>query len=88
MGIIFGPVMAREGGYAFDAWTPEHGIRHGYIYRRIEDAYYDRKAGLRCPGQGQALPIVACNTVDEFLRATSVLTAADRMAISPSPWAK
>jgi hypothetical protein len=44
-----------------------------YNYRRIEDAYYARKAELRCLGERDALPIVACNTVDEFARATTVL---------------
>jgi hypothetical protein len=64
--------MAREGGYAVDAWTPEDGLRRGYVYRRIEDAYYARKVGLRCTGEGHAGPVVACNTVDDFLRATTV----------------
>jgi hypothetical protein len=63
----------RAGGYVFDAWTPEVGVRRGYVYRRIEDAYYARKAELRCPGESHGGPIVACNTVDEFARATTVV---------------
>jgi hypothetical protein len=73
MAIILGPVLTRQGGYAFDAWTPENRLRQGYIYRRIDDAHYARKAELTCPGDSHAGPIVACNTVDEFARATIVL---------------
>jgi hypothetical protein len=39
MPVILGPVLMREGGYAFDAWTRENGLRRGYVYRRIDDAY-------------------------------------------------
>jgi hypothetical protein len=60
----------RTGGYAFDAWTPEGGLRRGFVYRRIDDAYYARKAEIRTPDAGHAGRIVACSTLDEFLRAT------------------
>jgi hypothetical protein len=71
--IIFGPVLTREGGYAFEAWTPENGRSSGYVYRRIEDAHYARKAELRSPSEDHAGLAVACNTVDEFARATTAL---------------
>jgi hypothetical protein len=77
--IILGPVVMREGGYAFDAWTPEDGLRRGYVYLRIDDAYYARKAELRCPGESPVHPIMACNTVDEFVRATTVLEGTARL---------
>ena len=69
----------RKGGYAFDAWTPGDGLRRGYVYARIDDAYYARKADLRCPGESHTGPIVACNTVDEFARATTVLEETARL---------
>jgi hypothetical protein len=71
MPIILGPVLMREGGYAFDAWTPDQGLSRGYVYRRIEDAYYARKVELRALGSGSASRIVACNTADEFTHATA-----------------
>ena len=71
MAAIIGPVLLREGGYAFDAWTPEQGLSRGYVYRRVEDAYYARKAEIRSPRNGYADRIVACSTVDEFARATA-----------------
>ena len=70
MAAIIGPVLLREGGYAFDAWTPEQGLSRGYVYRRIEDACYARKVEIRSPGQRYAGHIVACGTVDEFARST------------------
>ena len=69
----------RKGGYAFDAWTPGDGLRRGYVYPRIEDAYYARKADVRCSRESHTGPIVACNTVAEFARATTVLEATARL---------
>jgi hypothetical protein len=84
MAIILGPVLTREGGYAFDAWTPEDGLTRGYLYRRIEDAYYARRAGLTRPGEGDCDPVVACNTVDEFAQATTVLETTARSGSRPA----
>jgi hypothetical protein len=73
MVVILGPVLMREGGYAFDVWTPESGRSRGYVYRRIEDAHYARKAEILCRSNGPAGDIVACNTVDEYLQAMTDL---------------
>jgi hypothetical protein len=67
---VIGPVLTRTEGYAFDVWTPEQGLSHGYVYSRIEDAYYARKTELRRPANGYTGHIVACSTIDEFARAT------------------
>ena len=79
MHALIGPILLQEGCYAFDLWTPQEGLSRGYPYRRIEDAYYARKAELRRPGESHARPIVACNAVDEFTRATTVLEATARL---------
>ena len=63
---VVGPVITREGGYAFDSWMPEKGLSRGYAYRRVEDAYYARKAEIKSHGTGLAAPMVACATIDEF----------------------
>ena len=68
MQIVVGPVLTRQGGYAFDCWTPEQGLSPGYTYGRVEDAYYARKVEIRSPKQGCSHKIVACRTVDEFAR--------------------
>jgi hypothetical protein len=66
--VILGPVLTRKGGYAFDAWTPEAGLSRGYVYRRIEDAYYARNFEIRVHGKSTGGDLVACATVDEFAR--------------------
>jgi hypothetical protein len=71
MQIVIGPVVTREGGYAFDAWSPKQGLQRGYTYRRIEDAHYARKFEIRCRDAGRPDNTVACNTADEFERSTT-----------------
>jgi hypothetical protein len=69
MHAVVGPVVTREGGYAFDLWTPEKGFRRGFCYRRVEDARYARKAEIRSHAKSPADPIVACGTLDQFASA-------------------
>ena len=70
MKIVLGPVLARNGGYAFDCWTPEEGLSRGYTYGRIEDAHYARKVEIRSCNKGIPDQTIACNTVDDFARLT------------------
>ncbi|MGB9649292.1 MAG: hypothetical protein WA709_32630 [Stellaceae bacterium] len=70
MHVVVGPIVTRNGGFAFDSWTPGHGLSRGYSYRRIEDAHYARKMEIRSGAGSVAGPMVACSTLDEF---TSVL---------------
>lgn len=69
---VFGPVITREGGYAFDSWTPEKGLSRGFAYRRVEDAHYARRVEIKSHATGPATPMVACATIDEF---SSILAA-------------
>jgi len=71
MQIVIGPVVTREGGYAFDAWTPNQGLQRGYTYRRIEDAHYARKFEIGRRDAGSSDNTVACITADEFERSTT-----------------
>ena len=66
MHVVVGPVVTRDGGFAFDSWTPNEGLSRGYSYRRIEDANYARKAQIRSGAGSVAGPLVACSTLDEF----------------------
>jgi len=70
MQIIVGPVLTRKGGYAFDCWTPEGGLSRGYAYGRIEDAHYARNVEIRSRKKGYSGHMIACNTVDDFVRLT------------------
>ena len=67
MGIVIGPVLRRADGYRFDTWTAGKGVTRGYPYRRIEDAYYARRADIKASAQGRALAAIVCQTLDEFI---------------------
>jgi hypothetical protein len=91
--VVVGPVLTREGGFAFDTWSREDRVSGGYVYRRIEDAYYARKALVRSRGEGHAGHIVVCDTVDEFARAAifmaqppaTIAAAQRRLALQSDP---
>jgi len=69
MHVVVGPIVTRDGGFAFDSWTPQNGLSRGYSYRRIEDAHYARKVEIRSCAESVAGPMVACSTLDEFISA-------------------
>ena len=70
MQIVFGPVLTRKGGYAFDCWTREEGLSRGYAYGRIEDAHYARNIEIRSRNKGSSDQTIACSTVDDFVLLT------------------
>src|SRR5690348_15452062 len=71
MQIVVGPVLTRNGGYAFDFWTPEEGLSRGYTYARIEDARYARNIEIRSRNnKGSLDQTLACSTLDEFVQLT------------------
>jgi hypothetical protein len=71
MHTVVGPILTKEGGYAFDLWTPEEGLSSGYAYRRIEDAHYARNTEIRSRKRGRPGPAVTCDTLDEFASAVA-----------------
>jgi hypothetical protein len=75
--MIIGPVLARAGAYAFSVWSPEAGLRQGYAYRRIEDAYYARRAALDGERRATGCDPVVCATLEAF-QAEIAASAPDR----------
>jgi hypothetical protein len=71
MHTVVGPILAKEGGYAFDIWTPEEGLSRGFAYRRIEDAHYARNTEIRSRKRGRPGLAVTCETLDEFTSAVA-----------------
>jgi len=82
MHALVGPILMKEGCYAFDLWTPEEGLSRGYPYRRVEDAHYARKAEIKSRGRGRPGPAVACATLDEFTSAVAERDATFRALVS------
>ena len=66
MQIVAGPIVTRDGGFAFEKWAPDKGLRRGYSYLRIEHDHYARKAEIRWHAISFAGPMVPCSTVDEL----------------------
>jgi hypothetical protein len=82
MHTVVGPILTKEGGYAFDIWTPEEGLICGYAYRRVEDAHYARNAEIRSRNRGRSFPTLTCNTLDEFTAAVAERDATFRALVS------
>jgi hypothetical protein len=82
MHAVVGPILIKEGGYAFDLWTPEEGLSRGYAYRRIEDAHYARNTEIRSRRRGRLGPAVTCNTLDEFTSAVAERETTFRVLVS------
>lgn len=64
--MIVGPILNRSDGYCFDIWTAAKGVSLGYTYRRIEDAYYDRKLTLAASRRAPTLTAIDCQTANAF----------------------
>jgi hypothetical protein len=64
--ILVGPVVSRNGGFAFDTFCTPNGLKRGYPYRRVEQANYDRKATLLGLQLSHDFVTTACETIFEF----------------------
>src|SRR5436309_14658948 len=82
MHTVVGPILAKEGGYAFDIWTPEEGLSCGYTYSRIEDAHYARNAEIRSRKRGRPLSALTGDTLDEFTSAVAERDSTFRALVS------
>jgi hypothetical protein len=67
MNVVFGPVLSRADGYAFDTWTAGKGLTRSYPYHRVEHAYYARNAEIKASAKGRASAATVCQTLDEFI---------------------
>ena len=81
MQAVVGPILIKQGCYAFDLWTPEEGLSRGYAYRRIEDAHYARNAEIRSRRRHPEAAVV-CATLDEFTLAVTEREATYRALVS------
>jgi hypothetical protein len=81
MPAIVGPILLKQGCYAFDLWTPEEGLSRGYGYRRIEDAHYARNAEIKSRRR-QPDAMVVCATLEEFTTAVAEREATYRSLVS------
>ena len=81
MQAVVGPILTKEGGYAFDIWTAEEGLSCGYAYRCIGDAHYARNVEIRSRRRGRHGPTLACNTLEDFTSAVAERDATFRALV-------
>jgi hypothetical protein len=81
MQAVVGPILIKQGCYAFDLWTPEEGLSRGYPYRRVEDAHYARNVEIKLRRR-QPEAAVVCATLDEFTLAVIEREATFRALVS------
>jgi hypothetical protein len=81
MQTVVGPILMKQGCYAFDLWTPEEGLSRGFAYRRIEDAHYARNVEIKSHWR-QPDTAVVCTTLDEFTTAVTERDATYRALVS------
>lgn len=81
MPAIVGPILLKQGCYAFDVWTPEEGLSRGYGYRRIEDAHYARNAEIKSRRR-QPDAMLVCATLEEFTTAVAERETTYRSLVS------
>jgi hypothetical protein len=82
MHAVVGPILLKEGGYAFDLWTLKEGLSRGYAYRCVEDAHYARNTEIRSHRRARPGLTLACNTLDEFISAVAEREAPFRALVS------
>jgi len=75
--ILLGPVVSRNGGFAFDTFTDTTGTTPGFTYRCVEQAKYDRNATLLGLNRASGVVTIACETADEFHRRAAAMSGAD-----------
>jgi hypothetical protein len=81
MQAILGPILLKQGCYAFDLWTSEEGLSRGYAYRRVEDAHYARNAEIKSRRR-QPDAMIVCVTLEEFTTAVAEREATYRALVS------
>jgi hypothetical protein len=82
MHAVVGPILLKEGCYAFDLWTPKEGLSRGYAYRRVEDAHYARNIEIRSHKRGRSGAAVVCSTLEEFSLAVAEREATFRVLVA------
>ena len=66
--LLVGPLIERGGRFCYDMFNPEDGLKSSFLYRRIEEARYDRRSLLAEVRRDKRRKVRVCETLKEFLR--------------------
>ncbi len=64
--LLIGPLIERDGKFAYDTFTLAEGIRSSFRYGRIDAARYDRRALIAEALSSPARLVQVCETVAQF----------------------
>ncbi len=83
MELLIGPLIERNGGYGYDTFAPNEGLRSSFRYLRLDAARYDQRALIAEAKRDSRLTVRMCETQTEFEQAVEAQTA-EKPAGSPS----
>ena len=66
--LYIGPLIERDGKFAYDTFSRSDGLRGSFRYPRIEQARYDRRAMIMELRLDPRLRVQVCETTSEFER--------------------
>jgi hypothetical protein len=67
--LYIGPVIERDGRFAYDTFSDQDGLRSSFRYPRVEQAYYDRRSMIVEWRRAAQVRVHVCETLAEFERA-------------------
>jgi hypothetical protein len=84
MKMLIGPLIQRNGGYSYDTFTLEEGLRSSFRYLRLEAARYDQRALIAETSRDSECTICVCETQAEFEQRVKAVED-DKSAVHISP---
>jgi len=81
MKLLIGPLLERNGGYSYDIFTPEEGLRRSFRYLRIDVARYDQRALAAEARRDSRCQVRICDTQSEFEK---LVEAARTQTVTPA----
>lgn len=64
--LYIGPLIERDGGFAYDTFSRNDGRRSSFRYPRIEQARYDQRVMIAELQKDPRIRIRVCETMNEF----------------------
>jgi len=87
--LYIGPVIERDGRFAYDTFSDQDGLRSSFRYPRVEQAHHDRRSMIVEWRRSAQVQVHVCETLAEFERAcTGERTTDDASMIAEPPSAE
>jgi hypothetical protein len=83
--LYIGPVIERDGRFAYDTFSDQDGLRSSFRYPRVEQAHYDRRSMIVEWRRAAQVRVHVCETLAEFERVCTTERNADDASIIAEP---